>query len=496
MNTNKENRRDMKYRLLNIFGLIAIIAMATSCKKEFLDTPSPQPTFEINFSSADNAELAVVGCYDIMGWDGKHNTIPFFFGDIAGHDTYKGGDVGADQDWMDNLKNFTYTPDNYMLNFAYTDYYKGVGRSNSTIENVGKMSADLISNKQKAQFIAEAKFTRSYFYFELVKTFGSVPLIDHILSVDEYQQPLASISSIYAFIEADLTAAISKLPSKTEGGPAYIGRATKGMAQALLAKVYIYQQKWPEAKKMTDDIIGAGEYSLMSNFADVFNMDYENNDEIIFSIQFKESANGEYGNDNEGSMLEVYLTARNAPFAGIGGWGFSCPTKDLYDEFEAGDIRRDATIISNGDTLWKGTPDEQVFTLNFATNKDHLSNRKYALPRSQQPAEMSDASKNWIVIRYADVLLWNAEAAFHMGGDWHTPLNEIRTRAGLGATTLTGIDAIYHERRVELALEGDRFWDVVRQGQGDAVLGKYGYMEGVHNHFPIPQAQLDLSDLW
>jgi len=486
----------MRIKTLNIIALIAIIAMATSCKKDFLDTPSPAPSYEINFASAENAELAVVGCYDIMGWDGKHNTIPFFFGDIIGRDGHKGGDVGSDQDWMDNLISFTYTPDNYMLNTAYTDYFKGIGRANSTIENVDKMSSDIISDKLKSQYISEARFARAYFYFELVKTFGKVPLIDHILTPDEYQQPLATESEIYTLIESDLISAKASLPAKSVAGAEYVGRATKGMAQALLAKAYIFQGKWAEAKTISTNIISSGEYSLLPNYEDVFNMDYENNDEIIFSIQFKESANGEYGNDNEGSMLEVYQTTRNLGFAGIGGWGFNCPTKDLYDEYEAGDVRRSGTIISDGDTLWKGTSDEQIFNINFATNYDHQSSRKYALAKSQQPAEMSDASKNWIVIRYADVLLWNAEANFHTGGDWNTPLMLVRNRAGLGAPTLIGIDAIYHERRVELAMEGHRFWDVVRQGRGNAVLGQYGFAEGVNNHFPLPQAQLDLSDLW
>jgi hypothetical protein len=118
------------------------------------------------------------------------------------------------------------------------------------------------------------------------------------------------------------------------------------------------------------------------------------------------------------------------------------------------------------------------------------------LPPSEQPADFSDASKNWILIRYADVLLWNAEAAFHAGGDWQTPLQKVRDRVGLGPTPYSGLDAIYHERRVELAMEGHRFWDVVRQGRGEELYGQYGYVEGVNNHFPIPQDQLDLSDIW
>lgn len=475
---------------------IAVIAILSACTKDVFDTPSPSPTYEINFSTEANAELAVIGCYDVLGWDGNHNTIPFFFGDIIGRDGYKGGDIGGDQDWMDNLINFTYTPDNYMLNNAYVDYYKGVGRSNSTIENISKMAGNIISSEARSQFIAEAKFIRAYFYFELVKTFGSVPLVEHTLQPSEYQQALAPISDIYSLIESDLNSASTSLPGKTAAGIEYTGRATKGMAQALLAKAYIYQQKWSEAKETTDAIIASSEYALESDYASVFNQENENNNEVIFSIQFKETGNGDFGNENEGSMFSCYMTTRSHPFAGIGGWGFNCPTQEFADEFEEGDPRKDASLITNGEILWAGTPDEQTFNTNFATNKDKMNNQKYALPPSLQPAEFSDASKNWIVIRYADVLLWNAEAAFHMGGDWNTPLQTVRDRVSLDATPLSGLDAIYHERRVELGMEGHRFWDIIRQGRGEEVLGEYGFTEGTHNHFPIPQDQLDLSEIW
>ncbi len=486
----------MKNNIIYTLISLALIAILTSCSKDFLETPSPSPTYEINFSSEANAELAIIGCYDIMGWDGQHNTIPFFFGDIVGHDGHKGGDIGGDQDWMDHLINFTYTADNYMLNKAYTNYFKGVGRANSSIENIGKMGSDIISDEKRNQFIAEANFTRAYFYFELVKTFGSVPLVDRILKPSEYQQPLVSEDAIYSFIESTLLSAIDNLPGKNQAGIEYTGRANKEMAQALLVKTYIYQQKWTEAKNLSNVLINQGTYNLLDNYTDIFSIEHENNNEIIFSIQFTETGNGDYGDENEGSMFSCYMTTRGAPFAGIGGWGFNCPTQDFADEFEEGDIRKDATLITDGEILWEGTPDEQSFNTNFATNKDKLNNQKYALPKSFQPSDFSDASKNWIVIRYADVLLWNAEATFHTGGDWNTPLQLIRDRAGLEATSLTGIEAIYHERRVELGMEGHRFWDVVRQGRGQEVLGEYGYMEGVHNHFPIPQDQLDLSDIW
>ncbi len=486
----------MKKRYIFLSVIVTMIFTATSCKKDFLDVKPPTQVMEDFFTSEDNAKLAITGCYDVMGWDGKHNTIPFFFGDIIGRDGWKGGDVGSDQDWMDNLINFTYTPDNYMLNIAWKNYYIGINRCNTAIENIGKMSADIISDDSKANLIAQARFVRGYFYFELVKTWGSVPLVDHVLKPSEYQQPLVEESKIWEFIENDFKAAAEVLPKRSELAPEDIGRATKGAAMAFLAKAYIFQKKWSEAKTVTDQIIASSEYALLPDYSDVFKLENENNEEIVFSIQFKETGNGDYGDENEGTMLCVYMETRNHPFAGIGGWGFNCPTQDLVDEYEDGDPRKDATIIFDGETLWQGTPDESTFDNSFPTNIDHYANQKYCLPASQQPADFSDASKNWIVIRYAEVLLWNAEAAFYAGGDWQTPLQEVRNRAGLGTSPYQGIEAIYHERRVELAMEGHRFWDIVRQGRGEEVLGKYGFKEGINNHFPISQDQLDLSDLW
>ena len=487
----------MKKRILYITLIAAALGVfTTSCRKDFLDTPAPTMVMEDFFTSESNAKLAITGCYDVMGWDGNHNTIPFFFGDIIGRDGWKGGDVGDDQDWMDPLINFTYTPNNYMLNIAWKNYYIGINRCNTAIENISIMSSDIISDESKASLIAQAQFVRGYFYFELVKTWGSVPLVDHVLSPSEYQQPLTPEADIWAFIENDFTEAAKVLPERSAQVPEDIGRATKGAALAFLAKAYIFQKKWPEAKQITDQIINSGEYALLSNYEDVFKMENENNDEIVFSIQFKETGNGDYGDENEGTMLCVYMETRNHPFAGIGGWGFNCPTQNLVDEYEESDPRMEATIIHDGETLWEGTSDESTFDTKFPTNIDRYSNQKYVLPASQQPADFSDASKNWIVIRYADVLLWNSEAAFHAGGDWQASLQQVRDRVGLGPTPYDGLDAIYHERRVELAMEGHRFWDIVRQGRGQEILGKYGYVEGINNHFPVPQDQLDLSDIW
>ena len=382
-----------------------------------------------------------------------------------------------------------------MLNRAWKNYYIGINRCNSVIENVTKMSDEDISQEKRELFIAEACFVRGYFYFELVKTFGSVPLIDHVLSPSEYEQELVSEQEIWSFIEQDFLHAAKYLPSVSETDATWYGRATKGAANAFRAKAYIYQQKWHEARVLTDTIIDInGDYDLLANYEDVFKLDYEHNNEIIFEIEFMESSDGTYGDENEGSNLIVFMTTRDHNFAGLGGYGFNCPTQDFADEFEVGDPRLDATVITNGETLWAGTGDESTFNIIFATNIDQMSNQKYALPPSQFPASAYDAGKNWIVIRYADVLLWNAEAKIYDGGNWSIPLNEVRARVGLAPTTSDALEAVYHERRVELGMEGHRFWDVVRQGRGEEVFGAYGFQNGVHNHFPIPQTQVDLGD--
>ena len=168
----------IRFTLNSIITFMAIILLFPSCSEDFLETSPPTEVMEDFYTSVENANLAIVGCYDVLGWVGQHNTIPFFFGDIIGRDGHKGGDIGGDQDWMDNLINFSYTSDNYMINRAWVNYYIAINRSNSAIENIEKMSSEIISDEKRGQLVAEARFVRGYFYFELIKTFGKVPLVD------------------------------------------------------------------------------------------------------------------------------------------------------------------------------------------------------------------------------------------------------------------------------------------------------------------------------
>lgn len=467
-------------------GLLGVVA----CKKEFLDPNAPQVDENVYFTNSDNAMRALTGCYNVLGWDDT-NYFPFWLGDILGHDSYKGGEGAGDQAWIEPLLRFQYDANNDGLISPYKNYYIGVGRCNRVVEKVKEMSQDEITDSLKAQIISEAKFLRGYFYFELVKTYGKVPLITKLLKSTEYNQSLAEISAIYNQIEQDLKDAIAILPKKNEYPSTDMGRATKGAARAMLCKTYIYEQKWDEALVQADSIILHDNYSLELNYADNWAYPHENGPESVFEIQFGTKPGGsQWGDANVGNEFVIFTRSRNYQ----DGWGFDCPTQELYDEYEVGDPRREATIITNGEVLWPGTGDEIVADCDYSSNIDKMNMKKYQLPLSLQANNMSEDPNNWIVIRYAEVLLWAAEAAYHTGGDWESYLNEVRGRVGLGTSPYAAdpLKAIFHERRVELAMEGHALWDIIRSGRGVEVLGKYGYTEANH-YFPIPQTEVDLS---
>ena len=243
---------------------------------------------------------------------------------------------------------------------------------------------------------------------------------------------------------------------------------------------------------MATQIVNSKEYDLQPNYADLFKIETDNGIESVFDIQRKAVVTPLYGDQAEASIVEIYQRCRDTR---NGGWGFDQPTQDLYDEFEAGDPRRDLTIISDGMVLWPGTADEEVeYTKRDpVTNPDAVTGynkRKGTLPKSQRGTPEDQSGLNVRVIRFADVLLWQAEAAVHNGSDWETPLNRVRARVGLGKTPISDpLQAVYHERRVELALESHRYWDLVRTGRGHLM---DGYTDN-KRYFPIPQTELSLN---
>jgi len=479
------NMRTMK-KIFRIFLAYAACIAVTSCSDSFLDINAPSVSEQSFFTTESQADLALTGCYDILGWDDT-NYFPFWLGDILGHDAYKGGEGPGDQPWIEPLLNFQYNAGNPGLPVPFQHYYFGVNRCNRVIDKVAEMTKEMIDDDKKTQVIAEARFLRGYYYFELVKIFGEVPLVDHLMKAGNYNLPKSSLQELWTFIENDFKAAAAVLLEKGEQD---VGRATKGAAQAFLCKAYIFEKKWPEALAMAEEVIQSGNYDLEANYEDNWKLDHENGIESVFEIQFTPSGTDAWGDDNEGNEFVIFTRSRNNG----DGWGFNCPKQSFVDRFEAGDPRRDATIIDDGEVLWPGTDDETVADNQFSSCIDLYMGQKYQIPPSEWGLQ-SDDPNNWIVIRYAEVLLWAAEAAAHTGGDWQSYLQQVRDRVSMGPTPIAdGLQAVYHEREVELGMEGQRLWDIIRQGRGEEVLGEEGYVEGVNNYLPIPQSQLNFID--
>ena len=478
-----------KYIQYTLF-ILTLLTIMQACKKDFLDTKPPYLTDASFFLDDEHATMVLAGAYDPMAWYNFYQLTEWAIGDVVSDDAEKGG--GGDGDYAEiyDMEHFQVNTENPLISQRWNDCYVGINRANKLIEGVTDNTN--ISTEAQTRLIAEARFLRGFYHFYLVKTFGGVPIVDHILSPSEYTNPRNTIEECYTFIENDFKAAAQGLPKKSQIPSDEIGRATWGAAKAFLCKTYVFEEKWQETYDIAAEIINSGEYDLDTDYAHLFTIDADNGIESVFDVQYKDLNMPGWLDENEGCHLEVIMRSRDDRNEG---WGFNQPTQNLYDEFESGDPRRDATFVENGETLWTGTADEETFytVQDPVHNPDSYTpynNQKRALPASQRGNGEDQAGMNVHVIRFAEVLLWQAEAAAHLGGDWQTPLNRVRTRVGLANTSYSnGLDAVYHERRTELAMEGHRYWDLVRTGRGNLM---QGYNDN-KRYFPIPQAQINLN---
>ncbi|MBX2889423.1 MAG: RagB/SusD family nutrient uptake outer membrane protein [Saprospiraceae bacterium] len=475
---------------------LLLLALAfTACQKEFLEKKPIVGVTEENFYRTEaDAIAAVNAAYATMQFElSPAGHFRWFWGDIMSDDAIKGGSGDNDVNALLQLETFKGPTNTDLLESEWGANFEGIYRANVVLEKVPAIEMD---RKLKARILGEAKFIRAWNFYNLVVMFGGVPLVDHVLAPSEYNMPRASADDIWNLIEKDLTEASADLWRRSEYPAADLGRITKGAAQALLAKTYLWRKKWAEAKTITAEIIASNEYQLTQNYADIFTLDGENNVESVFEIQYMNASGGNWGknNANEGTFTNVFQRARGQ----FAGFGFNIPTQDFVDEFfKEGfeDPRLKSTVFRVGEPMG----DRGIFTLAATGDMPHIYYPKKYFSNKSEDAPFGDPNPNGgsndRVIRYADVLLMHAEAAFQTGDEpaARASLNQVRARVGIPSIGASGADllnAIYRERRIELGLEAHRFFDLVRTGRAAQVLGGLGFRAGTHELFPIPQSQI------
>jgi hypothetical protein len=478
-----------------VVAFLGAALLLAACQKEFLEKKPIVGVTEENFYRTEaDAIAAVNAAYATLQFQiSPAGHFRWFWGDIMSDDAVKGGSGDNDANALLQLETFRGPTNTDLLEAEWSADYEGIYRANVVLEKVPAIEMDA---KLKARILGEAKFIRAWHFYNLVTMFGGVPLADHVLAPSEYNLPRASADEVWDLIEKDLTEAATVLWKRSEYSAADLGRITKGAAQALLAKTYLWREKWAEAKTAAAEVIASNEYQLVPNYADIFTLDGENNTESVFEIQYMNASGGNWGknNANEGSFTNVFQRARGQ----FAGYGFNIPTQDFVDEFfKEGfeDPRLKSTVFRVGDAMG----DRGVFTLAATGDMPHIYYAKKYFNNKSEDAPFGDPNPNGgsndRVIRFADVLLTHAEAAARASDEASAlaSLNRVRARVGIPAVSAAGaglLDAIYHERRVELGLESHRFFDLVRTGRAPQVLGNLGFTAGVHEVFPIPQSQI------
>lgn len=415
-------------------------------------------------------------------------------------DSEKGSSASDGADWGVIFDQFQYQKDHWAPTIYWDQHYVLIGLANTALQ-----IADSLNLNDPASMTnrAEARFFRAFAYFDLVRTFGEVPKIDfRIYNASDGKKPKSSVAQIYQLIDADLNFAIQNLPpnwNNASGVSRFPGRLTTYSAMALAAKTKLYRQDWNGALTLCKQIINSGNFSLYNDYFKLFTEAGENSSESLFEIQAYIGPNG------TNNLFSWYGIAQGVRGAGDWdlGWGWNTPTQTLVDSYESGDPRKDATILYSGQS--DGVYGRVLPP--FPTIPRLYWNKKvYAEPAMQ--ASTGSRQAGWVnqrELRYADVLLMAAEAANELGGsnsaDAIKWINMVRKRARGNASALPDLvfssqaqlrADIKKERRAELAMEGERFFDLVRWGDAITVLGPMGY-QNKHRYYPIPQAAIDFA---
>jgi hypothetical protein len=419
---------------LALLALPAVLALGLFGCDDFLTTePKAQLTTENFFTSAAQAEQATNATYAMLRNWSVHVFAYLGMTDIASDDATKGS-VPADASFLLELDNINFDPGNNAFSGTWTGYYQGIYRANVAIQNIPDIEMD---EQVRARLVGENQFLRAYYYAFLARAFGGVPLITEPLNPGEYFQPRATREAVFDQIEQDLNDAIAVLPPQPQYGPADIGRASRGAAQALLARVHLFQGEYQQAYDAATAVINSGEYSLYPDYAEIFTYDGENSSESVFEVQVIAVDGGNNG-PSGGATQHAQVQGVRGPPNNLG-WGFNTPSPDLEASYEPGDPRLQATILYPWENLKFST--DRLTWINPSMPNNRF-NQKVQQP-ADNPGGSGNSGVNIRVIRYSDVLLMAAEAAYQLGntGEATTWLNMVRERARGDNTVTAGFTA-------------------------------------------------------
>lgn len=542
----------MKFELkiIKIVVVLTTILSGVSCSEDYLEEVTYGEVSPEEMTQPENVERAIISAYSVLNgqFDGATSAFNspasnWSFGDVVSDDAYKGGGGTGDQNNIHQMEIFNTLPTTLDVERKWMALYEGVKRVNEAMRLLA--ASENFDEQLKMQRKAELQFLRGHFYFELKKIYNQIPYIDDTAeTVDDYAKSNTEFSSeeLWGKIEADFQAAYEILPTSQEEA----GRPTKIAAKAYLAKTYLFQEKWQMTYDATTEIISSS-YGLMEDFQELFLPENDNNKEVIFAVQH--SINDGQPSNYNGSIGDRLL-APGGPY--YSQYGFHRPSQNLVNAFK---VRADGLPANSNENLTDADPVDPRLDItigrpgipykdlnilyaadwarDLATYGEFAPKKRIVSANSAYHNEVWPyvSALNYYIIRYGEVLLWRAEAAVEIGEleEARNLVNQIRNRArvsqyvqnldqsadaanyriGLYTNTWTDQEqaraAVRMESRLELALEGHRFFNLVRWGVADQVISEYlqvektrrthlsnaQFMAGENEYWPIPQAYID-----
>lgn len=472
---------------------VLLVLLVWSCDGAILDsTPQNSINSENFFNTTEDAIAALNGAYQTLQWPNNYNFRLWTLDIVAGN-AEVGAGGGEDGFETKQLALFIVQPDNPGVEDLWRGIWPAVSKANLVIERVGSM--ENIEDDLRERIIAEAKFIRALVYFNGVRLFGGLPIITSAAS-DNLFVSRATKEETYQQIITDLTEAADVLPVRYSGRDnAEVGRATRGAALGILAKVYLTQGDYASAESTALEVTTLG-YALNTLYSQNFEPINENDSESIFEVQFSSGAGfGAFDKKHQGSWAPEFTNPRGSGISPGGGFGWGHVTQEFVNAYEPGDVRLAQTVWQTGDTYSGYTYDPSFSSTGYNIKK---------WVQGSASTNAIDSDLNMPVLRYADLLLVLAEAINEQGRpDEALPyINQVRSRAGL--SDLSGLNQeqlrvrILQERRVELAFEGQWWFDIMRAGPEAAEeffqsLGKSNFDPATHTVLPIPLTDIDLN---